>query len=184
MLMDNLEKFIRENRESFNDREPSTDLWHKIDRDLDGIEGKQLSIGNYIWKAAAMILFAVVVGLLVEREFIGNSEMAMIEMPGSEEPNITFNEVEDYYFQVINQKQAMISRIIEETPIVDKGLLKEIDQLDSTYQVLKNNLTDVNDDRILDAMVINLQMRIDILNRQLNVLERLQNLNNDETKNI
>ena len=182
--MDNLEKFIRGNKASFDDKEPSTNLWHKIDRDLDRSEGNPVSLGNYVWKAAAIILFALVVGLLVDRNIEESSELAIIEMPGSDEPGISFNEVEDYYFQMISQKQELIARIIEETPTLDKNLLHEIDQLDSTYQVLKNNLVNVNNDKILDAMVINLQMRIDILNRQLNVLESLQNVNNDETKNI
>ena len=184
MLMDKLEKFIRENRSSFDDKEPSAGLWHKIDSDLDKMEGKEASIGSYMWKAAAIILFAVVIGLLVDRNIVGNSELAYVMTSESGDSDITFTEVEDYYIQVINEKQELIAKFIAETPTIDKSLLGEIDQLDSTYQVLKNNLREVNNDKILDALVINLQMRIDILNRQLSVLERLQNSNNDETTNI
>ena len=73
---------------------------------------------------------------------------------------------------------------VSNNPEIDKNLLSEIDQLDSTYHELKSNLKEGYNERIIDAMVVNLQMRIDILNRQLDVLEKIKNLTEDETTNI
>ena len=37
MKKDNLERFVRDNREAFDDKEPSGNLWQKIDAGLDGL---------------------------------------------------------------------------------------------------------------------------------------------------
>lgn len=180
--MDKLEKFIKENRASFDDKVPSGNIWYKINDQLDNAETSQVSIGAYLWRAAAILLFIAVVWLLVDRNNISNN---VVQIPESaDESQIAFNDVEAFYFKEIEQKQKMILQFVSENPEINDNLLGEIDQLDSTYQVLKSTADKGYSEKVLDAMVLNLQMRIDILNQQLDVLEKIKILKENETTSI
>ena len=65
--MDKLEKYIRENRASFDDNSPQVDGWHKINNQLENSETPQVHIGTYLWRAAAIVLFVAVVWLLIDK---------------------------------------------------------------------------------------------------------------------
>jgi hypothetical protein len=176
--MDKLEKYIRENRASFDDKNPPVEVWHKINHQLDKGETSQIHMGSLLWRAAAIFLFAMVVWLLMDRADNINQET---QIPLTEDTDrIAFNDVEAFYSMEIERKQKLILHFVSENPELDTSLLEEIDQLDSTYQVLKSTAENGYSERILDAMVINLQMRIDILNQQLEVLGKIKNLKENE----
>ncbi len=178
MSMDNLEKYIKENRAAFDDKKPPEDAWHNINDRLDNNETRVVPLSTYLWRAAVIVLLAVVAWLLVDRserddmiaetnEFINDNEIA-------------FNDVEAFYIKEIETKQSLIIQFVADNPELDKDLLGEIDQLDSTYQMLKSAAEVGQSERIIDAMVLNLQMRIDILNQQLEVLEKIKNIKENE----
>jgi len=180
--MDKLKKYIRENRESFDDKIPPVNVWHKINDRLETNETSQVHIGTYLWRAAAIVFFVLVVWLLFDKN---EKSDQMSQVPHiSDENQIAFNDVETFYMQEIEEKQKLIVQFVSNNPEVDKNLLGEIDQLDSTYQVLKLKAEKGYSEKILDAMVINLQMRIDILNQQLDVLEKIKRLKENETASI
>jgi hypothetical protein len=180
--MDKLEKYIRDNRAWFDDRNPGTEVWHKINDQLDNDGTPQVRIGTYLWRAAAVLLFIAVVWLLVDRN---NNLDNIAQIPvNSEDNQIRFNDVEAFYMKEIETKQQLILQFVSDTPEIDRDLLGEIDQLDSTYQVLKSTVEKGYSEKVLDAMVLNLQMRIDILNQQLEVLEKIKNLKENETISI
>jgi hypothetical protein len=180
--MDKLEKYIRENRTSFDDENPPVHVWHKINNQLDHSHTPQVHIGTYLWRAAAIILFVAVVWLVIDRND-NERQFAQISEK-SDENQIAFNDVEAFYFQEIDEKQKLILQFVSNNPELDKSLLGEIDQLDSTYQILKLKAEKGYSEKILDAMVINLQMRIDILNQQLDVLAKIKSLKENETASI
>ena len=58
--------------------------------------------------------------------------------------------------------------------------------LDSMYAVLKKDLNKGNEDVIADAMILNLRLRIEILNKQLSIIQAIEdskneNITEDET---
>jgi hypothetical protein len=180
--MDKLEKYIRKNRGAFDDKIPHSDVWHKINDKLDDRVTSQVPISTYLWRAAAVILFVAVVWLLVDKN---NREGQMAQITQIQDAQqIAFEDVEAFYMREIEQKQKLIIQFVSNNPDVDKDLIREIDHLDSTYQVLKLKAEKGYSEKILDAMVINLQMRIDILNQQLNVLEKIKILKENETASI
>jgi hypothetical protein len=180
--MDRLEKFIRENRASFDDRNPPANIWYKINNKLDKSDPRQVHIGSYLWRAAAIFLFIAVVWLLIDRTKIADQVAQVYEI--SDDSQISFDEVENFYFQEIQAKQKLIVKFVSDHPEMDKDLLGEISQLDSTYQILKSTAEKGYSEKIIDAMVLNLQMRIDILNQQIEVLEKIKNLKENDTANI
>jgi hypothetical protein len=180
--MDKIEKYIREQRSSFDDKYPSEALWHRINSQL-AKKTNQVFLFRHMWKAAAIVLFAAVIGLLIDRQYPQEQwSLSQVEMT----QGISFNEVENYYVKLIEVKQEEISQFIDAYPEVDENLLADIDKLDSSYQELKKQVRIRPDEKIIDAMVLNLQTRIEILNQQLNVLEKIKNLKeqNDETTEI
>ncbi len=60
---------------------------------------------------------------------------------------------------------------------IEEDLQGDISGLDSSYARLKRELVNTpNKERIIEAMIINLQMRMDILNQQLKTLEKIKQL--------
>jgi hypothetical protein len=180
--MDNLEKYIKENRAAFDDKEPPEDAWHNINDQLDNNDTRVVPISTYLWRAAAIVLFATVVWLIVDRSERDYTMAGANELINENE--IAFDDVEAFYINEIEAKQSLIIQFVSDNPELDKDLLGEIDQLDSTYQGLKSAAVLGQSERILDAMVLNLQMRIDILNQQLEVLEKIKNIKENEKVNI
>lgn len=86
-------------------------------------------------------------------------------------------EVEAYYVNHIDAKKAELSNYDLKVLGLDgeQTIDAELAKLDSTYLELKKQLyTSPNTDDIMGAMIQNLQIRIEVLNRQLEVLQKLQ----------
>ncbi len=176
--MDKLEKYIRDHQPEFDDRIPPDKVWNRINDDLDR-DKKQVFLNRHIWKAAAVILMAAVVWLLVDRRD-HNTQTVLREIEATE--GIAFKQVEEYYFHLIEDKKQEIRQYVINHPEIDSQLLVDIGKLDSSYQELRKKLVTGPDDRIIDAMVVNLQTRIEILNQQLEVLQRIKNLKDKENE--
>ncbi|MEO9964928.1 MAG: hypothetical protein ABJF11_04015 [Reichenbachiella sp.] len=176
-MKDKLDNFISEHRQSFDDLEPRAETWIKIRNDLD----QQKPKGNttWIWKAAAAVFLCLSVGLAIERTMnLGPAQIASVET-GS--PSTELREVESYYTQLISVKRDEIESVIEDKGLVDMELLRDIEQLDSMYLNLKDDLEkNQNDERLINAMIQNLQLRVEILNKQLKILERISKYEEDE----
>ncbi|TDI71849.1 MAG: hypothetical protein E2O88_01095, partial [Bacteroidetes bacterium] len=99
--MNNLEKFIKTNREDFDIKEPRTKLWARIETDLDG----KTDYG-WMWKAAVVVLLAVSGYLIFERSQ-GQSTESMVASEFFLDPE--FMETELYYTQLIAQKSLVIA---------------------------------------------------------------------------
>jgi hypothetical protein len=162
---DQLEQFIMNNKEAFNNADPSDNVWKGINRKLRKSNGfLQIS-----WKVAAALFMVSTVYLLVER----NLEVSYEGPQFSQE----FTQAENYYTQLISLKRTEIEQKL--TPEQQNELLEEIDQLDVLYVELKTTYQpNAASDRIVDAMVNNLQLRLEILNKQLEILGNIKNQNN------
>ncbi len=172
-MSDRLEKFMKENKEAFDDLKPSEDLWKRIDKDMNQSPEAARMYSNW-WKIAA-VLFLCTTGWLLYDKISSGDEIASLE--ASEE----FLQAQDYYMQQIADKKQMIILSNDSQNGLGEEFLLEIDKLDSMYLLLKDELVvNQGSEKIKDAMIVNLQLRIQILNQQLEILERLKTLENDE----
>ncbi len=178
---DKIEKFIRSHRAEMDDKSPTRDLWAGIEKELSqSKKQKQLSIPLRYWRAAAVILLLVTSWLAfdkVYRNFDGNgkSDVAAIS------PQL--QEAENFYISLIDQKRGEINVLGDKYEFGD-AFTSEIDLLDSMYLVLKKDMQYGNEDVIVDAMILNLQLRIEILNQQLSIIQSIENTKKDEKINI
>ncbi|MDD5570003.1 MAG: hypothetical protein PHD97_02495 [Bacteroidales bacterium] len=59
MQNDKLEKFISDNRREFDDKEPSPDMWSRIEKKIERKKQKRINWLSVSWKAAAAILIFI-----------------------------------------------------------------------------------------------------------------------------
>ncbi len=86
-------------------------------------------------------------------------------------------EVEAYYVSQIREKKSQLSDYDLKVLGLDgqQEIDAELARLDKSYLQLKKQLyTNPNTDEIMSAMIQNLQLRIGVLNRQLEVLQNLK----------
>ena len=168
-MKDPLEKFIQENRASFEDKIPSDDVWNNIQ---DRLPRKKDQL-TYWWRAAAVIFMVSTLYLLIEKQ----SDHELL----ANDSNTEIQQTENYYLQQINQKKQKISLSIKEQNL-KINFLEEINQLDIIYQQLKKvHKKNLSNDKVVEEMIKNLQIRVKLLNRQLHILNNIKT-NNDEIK--
>jgi hypothetical protein len=154
MMDEKLEKFIRSHRAEMDNREPGSQLWGKIAQQMSD-ESKQREIGTSFiwWRAAAVFLLLISAALVVDR-FIG--QFASQQVVANEQ----IKEAENYYMSLISSKQQHIVAMSADLNLgVD--FTNELETLDSMYVLLKQDLTTGNEESLTDAMILNLQMRIE-----------------------
>ncbi len=166
-MKDNLEKFIQENRQAFDDLEPSEGLW----KDIEGKVAKSKKDFSWIWKVAAVLLLCSTLALLIDRQFVTeNNQMSDISPLMTE-----LMEVEGHYTTVIQTRSAEISKLIADKQLEDVQILEDLEALNQMYEELKEELDkNQNDERVINAMIRNLQLRVEILTVQLENLKKLK----------
>ncbi|MCV9386924.1 hypothetical protein [Reichenbachiella ulvae] len=184
-MKDSIEDFVKKHRSEFDDLEPRASMWDQIESQLD--QNKEIPIEpkrNYLWmwKAAAVVFVCMTIGLLVERNWYTNDSTEVAEVQKQSED---IEQVESYYSGLIEKRKAEIRLAMERKDMVDEELLSDLDGLDSMYQDLKNELKrNKNNEKVVNAMIRNLQLRVEILNKQLEILDQLVKYEEDEKISI
>ncbi len=157
-MKDNLKDFVQNNRAAFDDEAPRAHIWKGISRNLPAAKRSFM----WVWQAAAVIFFATSVLLLADRSgVVSPQEIA------SED---SFNQVEDFYFREINQKRAFIQDI-SETGVSAEA---ELQKLDAMYLVLKEQFRENPSEEVLEALTLNLIVRLDLLNQVVAEIEKAE----------
>lgn len=158
-----LEDFIGRNRSAFDDKEPPERVWSNIEKAL---PARSAGIWNslFVWRAAAVIFMALSVYLLIPEKRDGKDNSAFLKT------NNEFNDVEAFYFQQISEKVEMIDEFQKNEGL--NGFTQDFQQLEAMYMVLKEEMKTRPSDKVKDALVLNLLVRIDLLNQQLHQLEK------------
>lgn len=155
-----MEDFITANREAFDNREPSERVWSRIHRSL-------FEKGSWInsvpfWRTAAVLFMAATSFLLTQR--VWNTK----EQEGSLRE---FQDIETFYINQIASKIELIEAN-SNTEGALNGFTRDFHQLEAMYQVLKEEMKTRPSKQVKDALVLNLLVRIDLLNQQLHKLEK------------
>jgi len=184
-----LEKFIIDNREDFDDLEPSTGLWDRIAQQMEpGVEelpkkreAKTFSLG-FVLRVAAIIVVVMAVGFgaYLQRQKSAGVDLASIN------PEYAKQQVQ--YVSLIENKRNELKELIKTDPQLYREFNGEINKMEASYKKLKHDLaTSPNQERVLRAMIRNLQIQAEVLNQQLQVIEQFKDSKSEpthETKNI
>ncbi|MCG8385456.1 MAG: hypothetical protein MJA30_07955 [Cytophagales bacterium] len=161
-MKDDLEKFIGENRELFDDKEPKGKVWSKIKDRVPARRHRFL----WLWKAAAVLFFLTSLTLYFRGDLRTKAQL----LAQKEKISSDFKDVESFYFELISEKKSLINNFEDEVEI-DYGYEQDLQNLDAMYEVLKDELRSNPSKKVVDALMLNLVVRIDILNKKLAELE-------------
>ncbi len=165
-MKDSLKDFIHQNRDGFDDKEPGAKAWSKIAATLPVIKTISLWNSVSIWRAAAVLFLGLATYFFV----IGNQsamqkrEMAILQGE--------FSDLEVYYSSEIAEKVSLINHM-EESREADT-FTQDFEKLDAMYQVLKEQMKTQPSQKVKEALVLNLLVRIDLLNQLLYKLEKVE----------
>lgn len=158
-MKDKLEQLVKDNRSVFDDKVPGHHVWKNIELALDG-KRKFL----WLWKAAAVIFFISTIGMGAQLWLTGQQEKETIA-------STDFESVENFYFNMISEKKSLIYDFEARDVNINQDFEQDMQKLDAMYQVLKEELKANPSKKVVDALILNLLIRIDILNEQLQHLD-------------
>ncbi|MDJ1483734.1 hypothetical protein QNI16_24760 [Cytophagaceae bacterium YF14B1] len=191
--MSKLEQFIRNNRQEFDTFDLGSDLWKGIEQKLNEKEKKSIRL---LWfqtpmmryAAAAIIVFVMGYGVFqLGRYSAGGTPEGRV---ATANPNVTqispeLAQAEAYYTSLINEEKALLDPKEVEALGLKDDFNEDLVVLDSTYKNLKKELvTEPNKDRIIAAMVKNLQLRVEIIRQQIETLQRVNKNQRKEPKSL
>lgn len=187
-MKDKLKDFVNEHREEFDTFEPRPDLWQDISKELPQKKTARIISLTYarMWQYAAVVALLIAVGFVI-RQYLpagsGTDNTNEIAVVAIENIAPQMVEVETYYTSLINEKKAQMGNFDLKALGINDNLQQDIATLDSAYARLKTELlTTPNKDQIVDAMIQNLQLRMEILNQQVKTLEEIRKIK-QQTKN-
>ncbi|WP_374948898.1 hypothetical protein [Mucilaginibacter sp.] len=174
-----LEDFISNNKAEFDDLEPGADIWNNISMELDAWdkeqqlpkkrEAKTFSLG-FVLRVAAMIIVVMGIGFGVyvqSQKTAGNGGVDLASI------NPTYAKQQKQYATLIATKRTELKQIAKFDPQLYKEFDAELAKMQSTYKKLNRDLaTSPNQERVLRAMIRNLQIQTEVLNQQLSVIEQ------------
>jgi hypothetical protein len=182
-----LEDFIHDNRDGFDELEPRAALWDNIESRLTFVEetpkkreAKTFSLG-FVLRVAAMIIMVMGIGFvfyLKTGKTTGGVNLVAI--------NPEYAKQQVHYASLVKARRTELHLIAKSDPQLYKEFSGEIAKMDSTYKRLNTELkTSPNQERVLRAMIRNLQVQSEVLNQQLQAIEQYNQVKNqDENKNI
>lgn len=204
-MKDKLKRYIRDNQEAFDTETPSDELWAKLSSKLDtAFPAKTLDIKTEAtvhkdyqkqgkhkpfvlinfknWRVAASIT------LILGSIWIGwqlNKRYAVSEAPEIVLSNPLYARQVSQYTQLIDTKRSELNKMVATNPELSKEFAMELMQLEQSYQNLKADLPkNPNQEIVIQAMLQNLQWQIDLLNQQLQIIQKFKNSKTYENNQI
>jgi hypothetical protein len=183
-VMKNIEDLIRDQKDFFEDAEPSNGHFERFNRKLEvRFQAKTVkrSIVPYLLRAAVVTLLVTLSSLWTWDHFIrpGSSRMTL----GQVSPQ--YKEVENYYIHQVNMMEGEIINIdLAHNPEQKAMLMSEMKSMDSVYVSLQKELkANPNDERIINAMIEHYQTKLEVMSYLVNQLKSIKNNNQNNTEN-
>ena len=176
--MESLEKYIRKNRDSFDEKEP---LEGHFDRFRQKLETRKPAkkVNLFLVAAAAAVAGLVLTGTL--GVLYNNSSISNFNQKGVTANVIPaeMNEVETYYKKQISEKYSLIDNLSKKaSPEVASEIKVAIHDMDLNYYLLKKEFINNPQERVMNALIQQYQIRIDMLDKILTTLQSNTNSNN------
>jgi septal ring factor EnvC (AmiA/AmiB activator) len=177
MMSNKLKNFISDNRKAFDDERPSEKVWENIEASFTEKKKKKFILTPlYKWSmaAAAMLILAsgayfIFLKKPVETTIVAKTEPDVNALDPEIGPQI------NQFVKMIDAKQEELKALAKEQPELYQQFTTAINQLDSSYNTLKNQLSATpNKEMLLEAMIQNLQLQLNVLNQQLNIIHQIK----------
>lgn len=162
-MSDKLKDFIKNNRDEFDNREPSDRVWDGIRKGISSKAGTSLWNSVSVWRGAAMIFLGLSIYLFASNKPEQKKELSNLQ--------VEFRDLESYYGGQIAEKVAFIDNL---NGYEDNLFTQDVQKLDAMYEVLREEMKTRPSEKVKDALILNMLVRIDLLNQQIKKLEDLR----------
>ena len=180
MQKNDLEQFIQNNREAFDDARPSLKLWAEIEKELGGQETASPSANIhplrsrrpwYQIAASVAILLSVGAfgGAYLTKQSHQPTAQALIEQFAPE-----FGEMEAYYNQRIQEDYARLTSYTQD-PEIDADLA-QVDQAMEELRAELENAPPGREEQIVQQLIESYRLKLQILERILEHIEANNNI--------
>ncbi|HEY5825495.1 MAG TPA: hypothetical protein VIT44_14065 [Cyclobacteriaceae bacterium] len=175
-MSDSLKDFIKKNREAFDQREPSEKVWSAIDQSLPEMKQKSLWNSVVVWRVAALLFMGLSLYLFIAKP---NSAVRKPEVAQMQKD---FSDQEMFYSDQIAEKVAFIDDL--DGAFGDDQFTQDFQKLDAMYQVLREEMKAKPTEKVRDALILNMLVRIDLFNQQIKRLEDAKDKTRNEESSI
>lgn len=185
-MKDKLKKFVEDHRQEFEFEEAPDFVWQQIEKELQN-KNSRWKLGKNNAKiiklalkmAAVFVLFFFMTGVWKQ------SQKSSETLFAQKYPELV--EAEHHYEAMIEVKMIEVKNYEKENNLSGEGLAHdEMIELKTIYTELKGELKgNIENEKIINAMIQNYRMRLEILEtllEQLNTLEKDANLSKDNEK--
>ncbi|AMR30680.1 hypothetical protein A0256_04210 [Mucilaginibacter sp. PAMC 26640] len=174
-----LEDFMDGHKEEFDDLQPRADIWNNISNELDAWEAEQLpkkreaktfTLG-FVLRVAAMIIVVMGIGFGIyiqsQKTAGAAGEVNLADI------NPAYAKQQVHYASLIETKRVELKQVAKFDPQLYNEFNSELVKMQANYKKLSSDLaTSPNQERVLRAMIRNLQVQTEVLNQQLSVIEQ------------
>ena len=176
-MSNKLKNFISDNRKAFDDKMPSDKVWENIEASFTKKKKQRFIIAplyKWIMAAAAILLVALCIYFAMPEKKVEQTVVAPVEndinkLAPEYAPQM------NQFVKMIDTKQEELKTLAKEQPELYQQFTSAINQLDSSYNNLKNQLSATpNREMLLEAMIQNLQLQLNVLNQQLNIINQIK----------
>jgi septal ring factor EnvC (AmiA/AmiB activator) len=176
-MSNKLKNFISDNRKAFDDEMPADKIWENIEASFSEKKKRKFILTPlYKWSmaAAAMLIIASGIYFMVNKKTVEPAFVAVTE-PDINTLAPDYAPQMNQFVKLIDTKQQELKTLAKEQPELYKQFTTAINQLDSSYNNLKNQLSATpNREMLLEAMIQNLQLQLNVLNQQLNIIHQIK----------
>jgi len=163
-----LEEFIRNNREEFDNLEPSAEVWNRIKSGHN--KTRKLKIVPVLLRVAAV--FAVIIvttAILLKTNILLTGDYASV----SDDPELMeLIEAESYYAHQVDTRLKEIRKCYYTFPELKNEVETDLTELESMYIDLKKDLKEnVSNKVVIEAMIENNRYRLKLVD---DVLEQIK----------
>ena len=178
MKSDELEKFVSQNRDDFDDFTPDPAIWAQVQKNIE--PKKTISIKRIMYRAAAVLV--IFISSYVFHDYRSEKKQSALLMEQADEEQIqearNFFETKAYYTSMIGNKQKEVFSLTKDYPELTKELRTEFKEVDQQLSDLQKDLKDgASNEEIIEAMIQNYRLKLAILE---DVLLELSSENTNE----
>ena len=152
------------------------EVWEKIESRISAKRSRTNTPKTNYWLVAATFTLLLTVGWLAyDRANLTDQIIAMEEV--KVEGN-SYQQIESYYIQTIRQKRDELN---SSAAAIEYPISADLDTLKIQYDALKEQVKEQGvNEKVVNAMILNLRTQIDLLNVQLSIIESLNEYMNAE----
>ena len=164
MKTDRLEEFIKENREAFDQFEPSDKVWGQISKSKP--KPRTVTFTTYFLRVAAVLAVVAIFSVTITKINIFNSGEFTQQ---SDDPELReLIEAEAFYASQVNKKMDEIRKCYVVYPEIKEDVEMDLNELQQMYNVLKTDLKEnVSKKTVIEAMIENNRYRLKMVDEVL-----------------